>query len=385
MNKNNIFICVTLLFVLLCSFTPQKISLKKEKELSINVGFTSRFEGTYYDKTLNKDLFYYSDVVTYDCVKIFDDDFRLIRAIKLDNIPYLDMARDLEVISNDSILITVGNPVQLIYVVNFEGKIINRIFTRKLQGIDTNNYTMDVALFYKKIYANSKVYLKHRPYRDVNKYYLDYGYASKIDSILMVSPYIASINLDTNSTKINKLFYSIYKENYDYGDVIDDMANYCIANNKLFLPILHNGKIYVIDLFTDNIEKVFTLSSKYTNIGFVNKKKTRSNYIEVSDQILETQLYYSGGFSNIIWDKYRKLYYIIITHETKERLKSKTFSVQVCDEKFNKIGEYKFDFKKYDIYNLQVCKDGLLIKTNQQDKEYDKKICKYNLFSIVNY
>lgn len=385
-NKFIIVFILSLFTIPFCNCNSYEVTLRKaKKEIIVKTGFSCRFRGDYLDKTTNKTNFYFSDPSTNKCMKIFDDKFNLIRTIRLDSIPYSDYIKVIQVIANDSIIISVGEPIAFIYVLNFDGRIKRTIKVKDWLKVYNNNFGIESALFTNNIYENSRFYVKYTVSRDYEKYYYtpDYNYIYKIDSMVMKSPYIASFTLDSLSPNINTYVENLYQDNYKYGYDIDEMPEYYLSNNKLFIPIFHNGKLYIFNLINKKIEKKLIISSKYTNIGFNNKKKEKEN-IFVSAEQMQYKFNNAGKLYSLIWDNYRQVYYFIIRHSSKEEKKFKTFSIQVYDEQFNKKGETKFDnYNKYKLSDLKVVKEGLLINSNNLDNDnYEKNVEKYTLFTI---
>jgi glycosyltransferase involved in cell wall biosynthesis len=187
----------------------------------------------------------------------------------------------------------------------------------------------------------------------------------------------------------NKLFHNIYKENYNYGYAINDYANYCIENNKLFMPIGHNAKLYIANLQADTIETILDIFSKYTKTGFdINDYKfSKDRYADLKLKEFIQTISISGGFWSVVWDKYRKVYYFFIRYLNpgftgkEPPYDAKTFSIQIFDESFNKKGETKLSTKDYWYKDVRVCPKGLLIENMKRNE--DKKIKNYTLFGLV--
>jgi hypothetical protein len=363
----------------------------KTDDISFNLGMkpSYRCNGTYFDSETGKDMFYYTDHSTNKCIKIFDTDFNLTNVVKLDSIPDRRLIRGLQIVNRDIIVIIGGyHPVEFIYVVNFEGKVIKSIELKSLIEADTNDIQLDNPSRDVDFYSNGKVYLKYE--FNSKNYFDDYSYNKILhaDSMVMNYPFMVSIPFDTVPHTYQKLFDNINKENYNYGYAIDDYACYSIVNGKLFMPIGHNSKLYIADLKTNEIEKILNISSKYTQTGF-NIEEYKYSIENHHDLKLDEHIRFhsiAGGFSSIVWDKYRKVYYLVIHHSNpdfdskKGPYFAKTFSIQILDESFNKKGETKFLTEDYWQFDTRVSPKGLLIQKRGED--YDKNIQKYTLFTI---
>jgi hypothetical protein len=330
------------------------------------------------------DMFYFADIYTNKCVKIFDSDFNLKATIPLDNVPNRVDIRCLQVIAQDSIIM-LNLKDNNIYLCDFNGTITNSnvVFIEDSMEFDTPS--SDVTGIYK-----SKMYLKYCINRSQlfsnPSYFTNDELIKHTDSVILDYPYMTSIDLFSNDTinVINKLFYNVYKENFSYGYAIDDYPHYHIANGKLFMPIGHNGKLYIADLDTEKIERIIQIKSKYTKIGFDMEdfKYSPTNYLNSKFEQFKYFSYNAGGVKSVVWDRYRKLYYFYVQHYSKEMYAAKEFSIQIFDESFNKKGEVTLDNHKY-YSSMFVCPKGLLINSNRiESKDYDKNIQKYTLFTI---
>lgn len=380
-----------ILFFLLFNISCQSKEIKMEQhnvEIKLNTNFSARFRGEYFDSKAKQNYYFYADPITYKCAKIFDTNFYVIDTIPLTNIPYSDHIKTIQILGNDTIFVSVGDPILFIYLLNFEGKIIKTINTSDWAAKYSNKFSIATPLFQNKAYENFKFYTKYYLKRDDNKYYYtpDFNYILKIDSMVMNSPFLASFTIDSESLVITTHLDNIYKENYNYGYYIDEMPEFYLFNNKAIIPIFHVGKIYVYDLNKNLIEKQFKITSRYTKIGFKSKKKEKNNIGEMSAEQVLYKFHYAGKLQSLIWDRYQNVYYFIIRHQTKEERKFKTFSIIVFDDKFNFKGETKFDdYNKYKFSDLKVTSKGLLINSNNLNHEnYEKGIEKYTLFTIVN-
>ncbi|MDR1847574.1 MAG: DUF4221 domain-containing protein [Bacteroidales bacterium] len=405
MNKRSIIIYIAslIIFILCYSCKTENIKLVKDKDVFFKTECMAicRTSGVYFDSTLNKDLFYCTDILTNKCIKIFDFDCNLVKTIKLDSIPKLDYMCIVQVVSNDTVIMLGnqdGNPYyqDMIYVCDFNGRLKKTVvFPRDYYKSD---YKSD---YYKKpsignnIYYNNKVYLKNivEDYWYYNKNNMTPETTCIMDSLIMNSAYMAAIDLsDTTTNLIQPLFDSIYRENFEKGYIVEGNSFYHIANNKLFLPIGHNGKVYVVNLDTQKIERTFQLTSKYTGIGFNYKM-----FVEGKEKSVyparDFLTHKAGGFvERIIWDKYNKLYYVAISHENKqdvdynkiETMAASTFSILIYDENFNIKGEEVLP-RKYLWYaaTILVSPKGLWFQTGKYtDKDYDKNFQKFTLYRI---
>lgn len=348
-------------------------------------GFKGRFSGTFYSNKISADVIYFADLVTHKKINIFEQNGNLIEKIDVKAIPYLESSWGFEMISNDTIIITVGNPIQLIYILNDKAEIVKQIVISEIQGNEKDKYTLD-APYQRTLYNNSKIYLSYRHFKDKEHFYTDYLYSRTYNDSLIQSPYITSIDIIEKKTVPYNIFHGIYNKSFSKDDSdIQNIQNFVIANNNIFFPIIYNSKVYIYNIETERLVKEIKLESKFTEMGYTLLKCNKDNYIDVENKMTDNMYHYSGSLKYILWDKYRKLYYFIIRHETKEKFKYKSFSIQIYDEKFNLKSEQLFDYNKYniDVNAFLVTKEGLMINcNNKESKNYEKNIEKYTLFNI---
>ena len=371
--------------------------LTKMEDKYVDLGFASspRCDGTFFNRLTGEQMYYYSNIFTTKCVKIFDSNFQLKATIPLNDFPDRQNIRWIQVIAQDTVAILCYRGIDVVYVCDFSGKITRTIDTHGMKEGDMHFETPMASGT--SLYHDSKLYLKYALNKSKLYHSHDQNYETykKSDSMLMDCPYMVSIDLFTNDSAqvFNKLFYNIYKENYEYGDAIyDDGGYHFIANDKLFMFIGHNGKLYIVDLQTQQIEKIITLESDHTKIGYSMKpyRYTPDSYTEHKGKQHSFLWYNASNITSIAWDRHKKQYYISIQHlfpipfehtdSWWSKRKSQTYSILVLDENFEKKGEAIMPL----IGSIKVHPRGILIENTMSntDKEYDKNVKKYTLFAI---
>ena len=125
------------------------------------------------------------------------------------------------------------------------------------------------------------------------------------------------------------------------------------------------SNIQVIDKKTSESKYVFAGSEIVQPFEPMSKgKRRRFDYAARKDFVWKNPLYL-----NFKYDPYNQLYYRIAQKPVKEKhlQDAKTGDIKreetviILDEKFNKVGEVKLEFDKYQTFEMIVTKHGLLI------------------------
>ncbi|MDR0972292.1 MAG: DUF4221 domain-containing protein [Bacteroidales bacterium] len=377
------YLSLIIIILFLSSCTKKEITITKtNKEKIIKLGYQGG-KGTYYDNVLKKTVFTYVNVESENRMDLFDEDFNHIQTININpKIPYLFNALVLVPFAHDSIIALIKAPSFCkAYVLNFKGEIIREVFHK--EWFDKYSDVFLLVPFYgvNQSYSNGKFYVGYKVARNRDKYYYkgDYsqGYVPYIDSLILNSGCIASFDLD--SLNVTQHLKNVYKENYKKGDFIPEYPYYFIQHDKVFVPIPHNGRVYVYDTKKDTIVKDFYIKSKYGKIGMDTVFKHDKD--RVPDFFKTRSI--SGKILSIAWDRYRKLYYFTLVPSGKD-IEKLNFIIQVYDEDFDLRGEtIGGKVRNYRAGNLKVNKEGLWINhNNPYGDNYERGVEKYNLFTI---
>ena len=298
-----------------------------------------------------------------------------------------------------------------IYICNSKGMLIESI---SLKYFVSNNEDSRVAGFYPStldsIYVtcfNSKyIYLinrngiilkkikpdfnKNYTFKD-NDFQLSYGVFHKFGNSYLVNQYynyskLAKTNNTTNSYKklfttspsflidINDSTYT-YQEFGNYPDEFkSNKGNFFYYYSTSSKTINNNNQIIYLWRSLNKLY-VYNKENKLVTIKEIRNKNFKP--VELFPEVSYFDYAYlndytigNGLYENILYDKYRKLYYISYRPAyTKEYLQKNKiqyacfapFDLLILDENFNIINEINFPPNKYVCSIIEVCKEGLLI------------------------
>ncbi len=174
-----------------------------------------------------------------------------------------------------------------------------------------------------------------------------------------------------------------------YGKYPDYYTN---NNNYVYSPVRTVGENAKLIYSFDDSEDIFIYdiqSGKYEtkkleapffekNQVFEKSKNSDFNYIAK---------YYTENdrFVNIIYDRYRNLYYRILSKRIKyenndgtiNRAQDKPFSILIYDNKFNFIKELSFPSRKYDFTTIYATKDNVKLFTSNEYENKNRQIHAY--------
>jgi len=147
--------------------------------------------------------------------------------------------------------------------------------------------------------------------------------------------------------------------------------------------------VYIMDMKNGVKDSVY-VSSKYLKQAIppysfdVKLKESKNRDWEKINE-------FSGTNSNyycIIYDNFRDVYYIVVAIRPTLEERNRTgeygpnFSIIICDNKFNKIGETEiFDTDIYGMSNIMLVKDGLAISRPDLYRSNENNLC-YSIFNL---
>lgn len=189
-----------------------------------------------------------------------------------------------------------------------------------------------------------------------------YCYFTSVDSNTKWSLY--SVNMINGVVDHYLRFPGMYKYNWGGFLMTIPYATYNRSENKIIVSFPPDHFIYSIDCDTKAIEKHYVESKHIDLISPLSmiKRMNIPNEKEIEHyNKIDT-------YSNILYDKYRNVYYRIVEHPNpgKIRLESKNLSVIILDSRFEVLGESKINDKIISSYrytsfvserglNLQLC------------------------------
>lgn len=178
-------------------------------------------------------------------------------------------------------------------------------------------------------------------------------------------------------------FPNIYRQGKDYYAF--NSYGVLNENNQLIFSFEIDPNLYVYN--KDSFTAILPAKSRYLDDGFEEFDTTQVmdlNYVS-KYQII------SGKYSQIIYDKFRNLYYRMVHHKqqhenpdgTINEYFDKEWSIIIMDASFNILDEIKMESRKYYFNNILVTQDGLLISNNHElNAHYTPNKFSFSLFKI---
>lgn len=228
------------------------------------------------------------------------------------------------------------------------------------------------------LFANNKIYTQMSPASNVlNKLHRSNQYKKKYSYNV---DYAINVDDTTNGERI-VVYPEEYQRDFYYYSISSRAAN---TNGELVYAfgLSHNLFIYK----NEQLIKTIPAKSQYwkTNIPFPWKHYMDYNFIA-------KYLTVEARYCQVIYDKYRHLYYRVVRHsynyENKDGSVNYWFdnpwSIIVLNEDFKNLGEVKFPPKTFFYPKMLVSKDGLLVSNDHNlNPIYDPKKLSFILFRI---
>lgn len=271
--------------------------------------------------------------------------------------------------SPDSIFITsYGSTITLI---NRDAKIIDRFPYDKAQdGILLENYCA-ISFVYKPIInIDNKLYIMPSCNRWAEK-----------------KPVCAYIDLsDYTVHALSGFEYPTFPgaDNKAKLSGIENDVSRCFDGRRFVYAFYYDEDIYVVSPDHQSIRRV-KVKSKY-----IDKVKLLNDY-----ELTEKEMCENPNYGNLIYDKYRNVYYRIAYPETEIEKNVRTmellmygrkkFSIIILDQDFNTIGETLFPEYQYNSAVMFIREEGLYISTSHpMNPDYSDDKLTFKCFTLEN-
>jgi hypothetical protein len=367
----NIIILIFCLFLFLPCSSKNDI-LKLKKEIVFNVGMPIKSCGTFYEN--DSMYFYFAELASRKQIKIYNSNTDLVKTISLKKFNYLDMAENIYMPCMDSIILVIGNPVQLVYLIDDNANILYQRVFPQFVNTDSITYALDASFldYSACIYNNNNsIYLLLNAFRylDTSIHLKEYVECNRIANN---SPLFYNVSLNKKDSMITYIGNNLLPIVYPNDTIFRVHYPYFkIDNDYLFNFIYEFGKIMIIDTRTKKYIKTIQIKSRYAKIGIDVINFTDKNKDSQWDKIGE-----SWRVQNIVWDKFKQCYYIFIT----KGAYNNDVIIQRLDANFHLVAEKKMiNNNNLRFTNVVVIKDGLLINI-YNEKNTNNAI--YKLYSV---
>ena len=201
-----------------------------------------------------------------------------------------------------------------------------------------------------------------------------------------VNPVSAYIDLSTKHVISLPFNYPSFPntENKNKRAGIEEHMSRCFDGENFIYSFYFDENIYVASIDHKNLKKIKVKSKYIKEVEYIDDfgKTTIERSCELSN------------YGNMIYDKYRKLYYRIAYPKTtiEKNVKgyelreygTKNFTIIILDDKFNIIGETKFPDYTYNPRLIFVRKDGIYIcNSHYLNPNYSDDILGFTKFELT--
>lgn len=233
-------------------------------------------------------------------------------------------------------------------------------------------------------------------YRSSTNYYLpivkinnDLYLVSRCNRLVTPNPVALSLNIQTDSLNLLPFNYPSFPgaDNKFKPFSVEEYISRCYNNEKFIYSFYFDENIYIANKKHDSVIK------KVAKSEYINEVKVWNDY----GQLTVRDIVENPNYGNILYDKYRDVYYRIaypkISTDIKLRDKElleilqygrKKFSIIILDNNFNKIGETMMPEDTYNSQLMFIREDGLYISTSYPMKsDYDDNILGFQKFKLT--
>lgn len=364
-----------------CNNSCRLISLKSKSTINIPVDglqydydLTSVYDDSskvqFWGYNKNEMIFYVYDVFT----KILIDTIQIAR----NGEHAIPNVYGFKVLSPDSILIHTNEYNQLILIDSNAKK----IKTWEIRG-DLPNKSRLEGLYYLAVVEEYNYFYYDENNNSATFFVLNMGFQGAHPVERFFYPQFVEIDLQKGT------YTSIYGD-YPSAYRLEDQSDYeflfpfSVAEGQTWATFNSSHCIYV---FTkDKYKQSFCAKSRFMPANL--ELLPRGLKVGERDPVLIKR----GHYGNIIYDRYRKVFYRIVIHALPESMpanrdweakKKGAWSVMVINLKGECLGEILFEAEKYDYRSIFPVEEGLLVSLeNPYNKDNEEEILSFELFSL---
>ena len=242
------------------------------------------------------------------------------------------------------------------------------VIKEKIEYPETEDGLLTIPTYYTN--------LQHKQLHFINgSLYIPQGINRRLGTDRWVEESPTAVVLDTLTRKLKK-FPMLHPQgkisSADYGNYMGDLSYSMAYDGKHFIySFFCEDELYKVDPASASVEKIPATNQYLSPITF---KKRPEDLSQTVKALCET-----ASYTNILYDKYRKVYYRFANTETELENNlnymqilhngKKEFSIIILDEDFNIIGETKFPPFTYVPHICFIRKDGLYISASHFMRE----------------
>lgn len=365
-----------------------KIQVVDSVSFKTGMSVRGKHSGTFIDKNNDRELFYFSNVLTSKSLKIYTRNGDLINEIQLDTVLTKCKAiQGLSIISLDTIVI-LSQYTNKLFFLNKEGLIFKRLYLDEIiqKGSD-DSFEFFTSVTGAFILNDSTFVFKAYWIRNNNEDLSNLSHFEHLE--IYMKTYWTKPNLLIVNNVFNEptfvLKYNIYPhiiEEVDSSSFFGELAYYNFAANNILSWSTFSNKLLFLDSKTNILKKVEINSSEF-EINMPYEKLTRENVDGLNDALNDNKRS-STLLSCVFYSKNEKIYYIKIRKEVPsnwfDENNYRPWLLLVYDENFNKLDEISFD-KKETSGMVLMSEQGLMIEEKQEIKDFKNQEIKFKVYN----
>ena len=389
--KIEVIICISFLVLSCLIFScrnknSKKIKLTPTNEFTYETDFLYNYKNSklIYSNELKKEIIYFADIVTKKKISFFE-----LNGKKLYDIPLNYATKNgyeidsYEVLNKDSVAVLTLYS-NIVFLLNKKGDCLKAVYLDSLiKDMNKNRYE------YYSIKCTSKnnfVLAANWLGSDTSKIpqnsyaHLEYFYRN-----LPLQPKLVSLNI-FNSIENNVIWgldsaYSKITKNNELN-IFAETNKFLSTEKNIYFYSWYSDKILQINKENLKLEKKITIDANGQKIGVVPKFLNQKNQNYIFDSV-SIGLQSQASISNVVFDKYRNFFYVIVAnkHDIKHKGKGRNYSLLIYDKNFEKISEVYLDKELYLPSLLFPSKDGVLIGINSKQND-NHNYAKFKLFKV---
>jgi len=382
-----LFLPYLLTFDLIVSCKNSKrIKLTPTNEFIFETDFQYNYKNSniIYSNELKKEVIYFADIVTKKKISFFELNGKKLYDIPLNYVTNNGYDIDsYEVLNKDSVTVLTLYS-NIVFLLNKKGDCLKTVYLDSLIKNKNKNRFEYYSIKYKN--KNNFILAVNWLGSDTSKIpqnsytHLEYFYRN-----LPLQPKLVSLNIfNSNQNKVKWGLDSAYSKITKNNElnIFVETNKFLSTEKNIYFYSWYSDKIFQINKENLKLEKKITIDANGQNIGvdpkFLNQKN--QNYIFDSVSIgLQSQ----ASISNVIFDKYRNFFYVIVAnkHDIKHKGKGRNYSLLIYDKNFEKINEVYLDKELYLPSLLFPSKKGVLIGINSKQND-NHNYAKFKLFKV---
>ncbi len=351
-----VFIVFTFVF---CATQSATSGILFEQEIRIPA---LKFGGMFH---IDDNFYFYSiEPTSKKQLLIYDNKVELLKEISLKTIPYIDMCSGVDIFDFNRIALSIGSPLQIVYLIDSTAKIQGENFVPQFVLVDS----------VKKIYRYVETYK---------------SFYDSVDNSILAYNIFFSQNSSTSAFDVKQLaekYPLMLKIPFRNCEQIEN-----IGENKLCdmyeeeTDVYENGYCFVVGnyILYSYSKSLVTLVFDRKNNTFIKKIKSTTKLLKPTKTKKNIQAnHYPIYIMDICWNKVREEYYMLLVGDS-DMIKDNNYILQVFDKDFKYEREVKLPrVSGNDDYVYRMLSDGdrLVVKfsKNKSEDEFDY----YNVYTI---